>query len=180
MIWGWMMKNKKIVVTGGTGFVGKHVIQELVGRGYTYCVPLGSQDFDLTGQWDVLNMYANLKPDIIIHLAAKVGGIGANQASPGKFFHDNMTMGLNVIEQGRLFNVEKIVFVGTICEYPKYTSIPFDEENLWAGYPEETNAPYGIAKKALGVMLQGYYDEYDLKSSWNCRRNGKSKASYTN
>ena len=122
-------------------------------------VPL-IEDFDLTREADVVRMYREMKPDVVIHLAALVGGIGANRENPGLFFYANMAMGLHLIEHARRVGLKKFVQVGTICAYPKFTPVPFREENLWNGYPEETNAPYGIAKKALLVMLQAYRQQY--------------------
>lgn len=118
--------------------------------------------YDLTKEASVIRMYDDMAPTVIIHLAAEVGGIGANQANPGRFFYANMAMGLHLIEHARLRGIKKFVQIGTICAYPKFTPVPFREENLWEGYPEETNAPYGIAKKALLVMLQAYRQQYDL------------------
>jgi GDP-L-fucose synthase len=157
-------ENKRIVITGGAGFLGQHLQECLqthgVSREQLY-IPL-IEDYDLTKEADVCRMYEDMRPDIVIHLAAEVGGIGANRENPGRFFYANMAMGLHLIEQGRLRNLEKFVQVGTICAYPKFTPVPFKEEDLWNGYPEETNAPYGIAKKALLVMLQAYRQQYGL------------------
>ncbi|MBL7133899.1 MAG: GDP-L-fucose synthase [Phycisphaerae bacterium] len=153
---------ERIVITGGDGFLGRRVQGELrrLGAGArNVLVPL-IRDFDFTRETDVRRMYAEMTPTVVIHLAAEVGGIGANQASPGRFFYANMAMGLHLIEHARLAGVKKFVQVGTICAYPKFTPVPFKEEDLWAGYPEETNAPYGIAKKALLVMLQAYRRQY--------------------
>ena len=158
------LTNKRIVVTGGAGFLGRHVMDRFKARGVRdeqIKIPL-VEDYDLTNQPDVIRMYADMKPDVVIHLAAEVGGIGANRQNPGRFFYSNMAMGLHLIEQARLHGLEKFVQVGTICAYPKFTPVPFKEEDLWNGYPEETNAPYGIAKKALLVMLQGYRQQYGL------------------
>ena len=156
--------NERIVITGGAGFLGKHLQKELLCCGTqqeNLLIPL-IDDYDLTKEADVIRMYDCLEPAIVIHLAAEVGGIGANQANPGRFFYANMAMGLHLIEHARLRNIKKFVQVGTICAYPKFTPVPFKEENLWNGYPEETNAPYGIAKKALLVMLQAYRQQYGL------------------
>jgi len=156
--------NERIVITGGAGFLGKHLQKELLrcgARQENLLIPL-IVDYDLTKEADVIRMYDCLEPAIVIHLAAEVGGIGANQANPGRFFYANMAMGLHLIEHARLRNIKKFVQVGTICAYPKFTPVPFKEENLWNGYPEETNAPYGIAKKALLVMLQAYRQQYGL------------------
>lgn len=158
------LSNKRIVITGGAGFLGQHLQERLRAHGVKQdqlLIPL-IEDYDLTRQEDVINMYRRMKPDVVIHLAAEVGGIGANRENPGRFFYSNMVMGLHLIEQARLFGLQKFIQVGTICAYPKFTPVPFKEENLWNGYPEETNAPYGIAKKALLVMLQSYRQQYGL------------------
>lgn len=151
---------KKIVITGGAGFLGKHVQEQLIKRGArpeTFYIPR-SKNEDLRKPEVAQKVVAGA--DLVIHLAAKVGGIGFNQKYPGELFYDNMAMGLNVIEASRLAKVKKFVMSGTICAYPRHTPVPFREENLWMGYPEETNAPYGIAKKSLMVMLQSYRDQY--------------------
>ena len=156
--------NERIVITGGAGFLGKHLQRELVRRGAgegNLLVPV-IEDYDLTKETDAIRMYDDMKPTVVIHLAAEVGGIGANRENPGRFFYSNMAMGLHLIEQARLREIKKFVQVGTICAYPKFTPVPFKEEDLWNGYPEETNAPYGIAKKALLVMLQAYRQQYGL------------------
>ena len=156
--------NERIVITGGAGFLGQHLQKELLYRGAqqeNLLIPL-IEDYDLTKEADVVRMYQDMNPTVVIHLAAEVGGIGANQANPGRFFYANMAMGLHLIEHARIRKIKKFVQVGTICAYPKFTPIPFKEENLWDGYPEETNAPYGIAKKALLVMLQSYRQQYGL------------------
>jgi GDP-L-fucose synthase len=155
-------KDKKIVITGGAGFLGQHLQHRLKEHGVSaenILIPL-IEDFDLTQEADCVRMYEAMQPDIVIHLAAEVGGIGANRDNPGRFFYANMAMGLHLIEQARLRSLEKFVQVGTICAYPKFTPVPFKEEDLFNGYPEETNAPYGIAKKALLVMLQSYRQQY--------------------
>jgi GDP-L-fucose synthase len=158
------LAGERIVVTGGAGFLGRYLQKELLDRGLpreNLLVPF-INDYDLTRQTDVIRMYADMAPTVVIHLAAEVGGIGANQANPGRFFYANMAMGLHLIEHGRLSGIKKFVQIGTICAYPKFTPVPFREENLWDGFPEETNAPYGIAKKALLVMLQAYRCQYGL------------------
>lgn len=158
------LRRERIVVTGGAGFLGRYVQAQLGERGVppeSVLVPV-REDFDLTREADVERMYAQMRPTVVIHLAAEVGGIGANRRSPGRFFYANMAMGLHLIERARLAGVRKFVQVGTICAYPKLTPVPFREEDLWSGYPEETNAPYGIAKKSLLVMLQAYRRQYAL------------------
>ena len=153
---------ERIVITGGAGFLGQHIQTYLKGQGVPpdrILVPL-IEDYDLTQEGQVIRMYDEMKPSVVIHLAAEVGGIGANQAQPGRFFYANMAMGLHLIEQARVRKLKKFVQAGTICAYPKICPIPFREEDLWKGYPEETNAPYGVAKKALLVMLQSYRQQY--------------------
>ena len=154
--------KKRICITGGAGFLGSHLIDNLKNRGCeNIFVPL-IEDYDLTTEKDILRMYSDANPNIVIHLAAVVGGIGANLDHPGSFYYKNMIMGALLIEQARLNNLEKFVALGTICAYPKFTPVPFKEEELWNGYPEETNAPYGIAKKCMLVQLQSYKQEYDF------------------
>jgi GDP-L-fucose synthase len=155
---------ERIVLTGGAGFLGKFVQAELRRAGVpqdNILVPR-RKDFDLTEQRQVERMYQQMRPTVVIHLAAQVGGIGANRENPGRFFHANMAMGLHLIEGARIAAIEKFVQLGTVCAYPNHTPVPFKEEDLWSGYPEETNAPYGIAKKALLVMLQAYRRQYGL------------------
>jgi len=148
-------------VTGGAGFLGRYVVERLRAQGVEPFVPL-VENWDLTQAGDVDRLFAEARPELVIHLAAEVGGIGANRANPGRFWYSNLVMGANVLEQSRLHGVEKLVVVGTICAYPKFTPVPFKEEELWNGYPEETNAPYGIAKKALLVGAQAYREQYGL------------------
>jgi GDP-L-fucose synthase len=158
--------NRRICVTGGAGFLGAHIIERLLAEGAArenIFVPL-IEDYDLTREADVVRLYDTARPDLVIHLAAEVGGIGANREKPGRFFYANMAMGLHLIEHARQRGIRKFVQVGTICAYPKFTPVPFREENLWNGYPEETNAPYGVAKKALLVMCQAYRAQYGLKA----------------
>lgn len=158
------LTKERIVVTGGAGFLGKHLQKELQSRGVqaqSLLVPTIEQ-YDLTSEAAVARMFDDMKPTVVIHLAAEVGGIGANRENPGRFFYANMAMGLHLIEQARIRGLKKFVQIGTICAYPKWTPVPFKEEDLWRGYPEETNAPYGIAKKALLVMLQAYRQQYGL------------------
>jgi GDP-L-fucose synthase len=156
--------TRRTVVTGGNGFVGRRVLHLLRESGATEVETFGSRDYDLTKQADVARMYNDLRPDVVIHLAARVGGIGANRANPGRFFYENAIMGIELIEQARRNNVEKFVQVGTVCAYPKFTPVPFSEDDLWHGYPEETNAPYGLAKKMLLVQAQAYREQYGLNA----------------
>ena len=156
------LSQERIVITGGDGFLGRHLqarLQQLGIEPDSLGIP-HQRDYDLTHEENVIRLYRDMEPTVVIHLAAEVGGIGANQASPGRFFYANLAMGLHLIEQGRLHGLKKFVQVGTICAYPKMTPVPFREENLWNGYPEETNAPYGVAKKSLLVMLQAYRQQY--------------------
>ena len=158
------LSKQRIAITGGAGFLGKHLQKALVAAGAAeedLLIPL-IEDYDLTTERDVERMYADMTPTVVIHLAAEVGGIGANRDNPGRFFYANMAMGLHLIEHARRLELTKFIQIGTICAYPKFTPVPFKEENLWEGYPEETNAPYGIAKKALLVMLQSYRQQYGL------------------
>ena len=154
------VKKKRIVVTGGAGFLGRFVCNKLKERGCENVFAPRSKDYNLVERENVKKLYNDTQPDIIIHLAAVVGGIGANRQNPGKFFYDNLMMGVQLIEEGRVYGIEKFVCIGTVCAYPKFTTVPFREEDLWNGYPEETNAPYGIAKKALLVQLQAYRQQY--------------------
>lgn len=155
------LSGKVVVVTGGAGFLGSFLVPMLEERGAEIVIPR-RRDYDLTEQADTRRLFIAANPDIVIHLAAEVGGIGANRGNPGRFFYANMAMGLNMIEESRRSGLTKFVQVGTVCAYPKFTPVPFREEELWNGYPEETNAPYGIAKKSLLVMLQGYREQYGL------------------
>jgi GDP-L-fucose synthase len=154
----------KYLITGGAGFLGQFLQRELASRGISSAdqIILRSKDCDLTRQDQVERMMDRLRPDVVIHMAARVGGIGANRENPGLYFYANMMMGANLIEASRVTGVKKFVQIGTICAYPKFTPVPFKEEELWNGYPEETNAPYGVAKKALLVMLQAYRMQYGL------------------
>ena len=153
-------ETRRVVVTGGHGFLGSFVVDKLRAAGAKEVVVPRSDKHDLRIQTEALRLYTDTRPDIVIHLAAVVGGIGANRKYPGRFFHDNAIMGLNVIEAARITGIEKFVCAGTICSYPKFTPVPFREKDFWNGYPEETNAPYGLAKKMLLVQLQAYREEY--------------------
>jgi GDP-L-fucose synthase len=160
-----MGKNsKKILVMGGTGFLGSYLVRELQQRGYANVFALGRRDYDLRRTPDVIRMYEDLQPDIAIHLAAHVGGIGANREHPAEFFYDNLMMGVQAMHHAWRFGLEKFVAIGTICAYPKHTPVPFREENLWDGYPEETNAPYGLAKKMMLVQAQAYRQQYGFNA----------------
>jgi GDP-L-fucose synthase len=158
------LKNKKIVVTGGAGFLGSHVVEELRHAGCREIFVPRSSEFDLRQSEAVQRLYDEAQPRLLIHLAAIVGGIGANRANPGRFFYDNIMMGAELMEQARLRGVEKFVAVGTVCAYPKFTPVPFREEDLWNGYPEETTAPYGLAKKMLLVQAQAYRQQYGFNA----------------
>ncbi len=156
--------DKRVVVTGGAGFLGRVVVQQLKAKGCRHIEVPRSKDFDLRKTSAIRKLYRQAKADMVIHLAAVVGGIGANQQNPGKFFYDNLMMGVELIEQARKFQIPKFVALGTICAYPKFTSVPFKEKDLWTGYPEETNAPYGLAKKMLLVQSQAYRQQYGFNS----------------
>ena len=160
-----MSPDTRIVVTGGAGFLGRHIMAELQSRGYRNTVTFRSKEYDLTQERDVERMIADLKPEAIIHLAASVGGIGANRRYPGTYFYENMMMGSLLMEHARRAEVGRFLSVGTICSYPKHTPVPFHEGNLWNGYPEETNAPYGLAKKMLLVQSQAYRQEFGFDAS---------------
>lgn len=153
-------EKRRVALSGGNGFLGSFVVEKLRAAGCASISTPHSREYDLREKSEALRLYQELKPDIFIHLAAVVGGIGANRANPGRFFYDNAVMGINAIEAGRIAGVEKLVCAGTICSYPKFTPVPFREEDFWNGYPEETNAPYGLAKKMLLVQLQAYRQQY--------------------
>ena len=156
--------DKRVVVTGGAGFLGSVVVAQLRVRGCSKIVVPRSQDYDLVEMSAVKRLYDDAAPDLVIHLAARVGGIGANQANAGKFFYDNLMIGTQLMEIGRCRGLKKFVALATICAYPKFTPVPFKEDDLWIGYPEETNAPYGLAKKMLLVQSQAYRQQYSFNS----------------
>jgi GDP-L-fucose synthase len=158
------LTEKRILITGGNGFLGRHLQAELAANGcrYVYAPLRETHDFRLLP--DIEQAFNNSRADVVIHLAASVGGIGINREKPGEFFYDNLIMGAQLMEQARLYGVEKFVAVGTVCAYPKFTPVPFKEENLWDGYPEETNAPYGLAKKMLLVQAQAYRQQYGFNA----------------
>ena len=160
------LASSRVTVTGGAGFLGHAVLERLAARGCVDVAVPRRRDYDLTREADAARMYEDLAPDVVLHLAAEVGGIGANRENPGRYFFANMAMALNLIEQARIRGLRKFVQVGTICAYPKFAPVPFREDDLWNGYPEETNAPYGIAKKAAMVMLDGYRRQYGLASTY--------------
>lgn len=156
--------GKRVMVTGGAGFAGSYVVDELRARGVSeICVPR-KKDYDLREVSDIQRVLREFQPHLIIHMAATVGGIGANRLHPGEYFYDNMVMGVHLLHESWKAQVEKVVVIGTVCAYPKFTPVPFREDTIWNGYPEETNAPYGVAKKALLVQSQAYRDEYGFNS----------------
>lgn len=154
------LSKASIVVTGGAGFLGSFVVEALIQRGCTRIFVPRSRDYDLRQPAAIDRLFDDARPDVIIHLAAVVGGIGANRAEPGRFFYENAVLGIHLIEKARIAGIAKFVTIGTICAYPKFAPIPFREEDMWGGYPEETNAPYGLAKKMLLVQTQAYRDQY--------------------
>lgn len=157
-------RDKRVTVTGGAGFLGSYLVQQLQQLGCQHVFVPRSEAYDLREMAKVRRMYDDARPDIVIHLAAVVGGIGANRQRPGEFFYDNLMMGAQLMEEGRLRGLEKFVAIGTVCAYPKFTPVPFHEDDLWNGYPEETNAPYGIAKKMLIVQGQAYRQQYGFNA----------------
>ena len=157
------LESVRVVVTGGGGFLGSHVVEELRRRGAREVIAPRASEYDLTDASRARALFAEARPDLVIHLAAKVGGIGKNRRHPGDFFRDNMAMGLNVLEAAREHGTAKVVSAGSVCSYPKFAPVPFREDDLWNGYPEETNAAYGVAKKALLVMAQAYRQEFGAK-----------------
>ena len=158
------LTKKRITVTGGAGFLGARVVEELRAAGAKNVFVPRSRDYDLTDMAAVRRLYADARPQVVIHLAAVVGGIGANRANPGRFFYDNLMMGAQLMEEARRSGVEKFAAIGTICAYPKFATVPFKEDDLWNGYPEETNAPYGLAKKMLLVQAQAYRAQYGFNA----------------
>ncbi|HST21504.1 MAG TPA: GDP-L-fucose synthase [Blastocatellia bacterium] len=157
-------QDKRVCVTGGAGFLGSYVVEKLQQRGCSSIFIPRSRDYDLRDRSAIRRMYEDARPNLVIHLAAVVGGIGANLQNPGRFFYDNLIMGTHLIDEAKERELEKFVVVGTICSYPKFTPVPFKEDELWKGYPEETNAPYGLAKKMLLVQTQAYRQQYNLNS----------------
>jgi len=157
-------EDKRVIVTGGSGFLGSYVVKKIRLRGCRELFVPRAKNYDLTREKNVIKLYQDYPANIVIHLAAVVGGIGANQKNPGRFFYDNLIMGTMLMEYARQYKVDKLVAIGTICSYPKFTPIPFKEENLWDGYPEETNAPYGLAKKMMLVQSNAYRMQYDFNS----------------
>src|SRR5437660_10057219 len=156
--------NTRVVVTGGAGFLGSFVVEALHARGCREISVPRSRNYDLRESDDIARLYDRTRPQVVVHLAAVVGGIGANRANPGRFFYDNAIMGLQLMEYARRLGVEKFIAVGTVCAYPKVTPVPFKEEDLWNGYPEDTNAPYGLAKKMLLVQAQAYRAQYEFNA----------------
>ena len=159
-----MLTQKRITITGGKGFLGTHLLKKFESSGCLNIKIADLPQYNLTNIADIRRMYEETKPEIVIHLAAKVGGIGFNQAKPAELFYDNLIMGTQLLHEAYLRNIEKFVALGTVCAYPKFTPVPFKEEDIWNGYPEETNAPYGLAKKMLLVQSQAYRKQYGFNS----------------
>jgi len=159
-----VLKDKRITITGGKGFLGGHLLRRLREKGYKNLSIADLPDYNLVRIEDVIRMYEDTRPDVVIHLAAKVGGIGFNQENPGSLFYDNIMMGVQLLHEGYLRKIAKFVALGTICAYPKFTPVPFKEDDLWSGYPEETNAPYGLAKKMMLVQSQSYRRQYGFNA----------------
>jgi len=158
------MKEKRITITGGNGFLGRHLVRKMQEQEYKNLSVADLPEYNLTHAEDVKKMYDLTRPDVVIHLAAKVGGIGFNQQNPGTLFYNNIMMGVQLLNEGYLRKIDKFVALGTICAYPKFTPVPFKEEDIWNGYPEETNAPYGLAKKMMLVQSQAYRQQYGFNS----------------
>ncbi len=158
------MKNKRIVITGGAGFLGRHLTMNFTEQGYRNLIIVNHKEYDLVRMEDVRHLYKETRPDIVIHLAAKVGGIGFNLENPATLFYENLMMGVQLLHEGFRQGIDKFVAIGTICAYPKFTPVPFKESDLWSGYPEETNAPYGLAKKMMLVQSQAYRRQYGFNS----------------
>src|SRR5436190_7921031 len=157
-------EDRRLVVTGGAGFLGSFVVRKLRQHGCEHIVVPRSNEYDLRDRDAIIRLYTEARPEIVIHLAAVVGGIGANRANPGRFFYDNAIMGIQMMEYARKFGIEKFVAVGSVCAYPKFAPVPFKEDELWNGYPEETNAPYGLAKKMMLVQAQAYRTQYGFNA----------------
>lgn len=155
---------ERVVVTGGAGFLGSYIVEKLRERGVENIFVPRSKDYDLIRAEHIQRLYNDANPDLVIHLAAVVGGIGANRANPGRYFYNNLMMGAQLMEEARLRGVRKFIATGTVCSYPKFTPVPFKEDDLWNGYPEETNAPYGLAKKMMLVQSQAYREQYGFNS----------------
>ena len=158
------LTDRRVLVTGGAGFLGRHIVNVLAQKGHKDVFVVRSKDYNLLDRSATRRLLETLKPTDIIHAAGTVGGIGANRENPGRFFYENLVMGVQLMEEARLYGIRKFVTIGTICSYPKFTPVPFKETDLWNGYPEETNAPYGIAKKALLVMGQAYRAQYGMNA----------------